>query len=208
VLDNQLASAFVRWAPRGARAELYGEFARNDAALDVREIIAEPDHQSAYMLGARALLGGSAARLRLVRVEWVNSRVTHVHRVRPQGPFYSHTALRQGHTNRGEVLGSVAVPGGGGALVGLDTYAPDGRTSLELHRIARGARPGEGAPSPGEADVQYAATYARTRFRAGIDVTTAATAAWELNRGFRGDAFNLNVHVAVRYGRDHAPAPR
>jgi hypothetical protein len=208
ISDNQLASAFVRWAPPGVRAELYAEYARNDAAFDLRELSTEPDHQSAYLLGGRALLGDRAAGLRVLRVEWVNSRVTHIHRVRPQGPFYSHTLFQQGHTNRGELLGSVAVPGGGGGVMGLDAYDREGVTTMELHRIGRAVPPGEGAPSESGYDVQYAARVTRTRFRRGLDLTAGATAVWEMNRNFGRDAFDLNLHVGARFGGRRESASR
>jgi hypothetical protein len=198
--DNQLASLFVRWAPAGARTELYGEYARNDASLNAREIVTEPDHQSAYTLGARRLIEGRPARLRLVRAEWVNARATHIDRVRPQGLLYTHNIFTQGHTNQGKVLGSVAVPGGGGFVVGFDEYDARGVRTIELHRLGRIAAIGEGAPSADSVDVQYALSYRRTRLTGRLDVTTGATTVWELNRDFRRDAFNLAVQVGVRFG--------
>ncbi|MGZ8412200.1 MAG: hypothetical protein ACXW05_05670, partial [Gemmatirosa sp.] len=189
------------WALPAAKVEVYGELARDDAALDLRELITEPDHQAFYTLGLRKLLDDGPQRMRLVRAEYVNARITHLQRVRPQSLFYVHSALLQGHTNRGQVLGSAAVRGGGGAVVGFDTYDPRGRTRLELHRIARLAPVAEGASTPEELDVQYAASYERLRFRAGMDLSLGATAIWEINRDFRGDAFNLNLTLGARFGR-------
>ncbi|MGZ8376254.1 MAG: capsule assembly Wzi family protein [Gemmatirosa sp.] len=201
LVENQLASAFARWALPAAKVEVYGELARDDAALDLRELITEPDHQAFYTLGLRKLLDDGPQRMRLVRAEYVNARITHLQRVRPQSLFYVHSALLQGHTNRGQVLGSAAVRGGGGAVVGFDTYDPRGRTRLELHRIARLAPVAEGASTPEELDVQYAASYERLRFRVGMDLSLGATAIWEINRDFRGDAFNLNLTLGARFGR-------
>jgi hypothetical protein len=200
LVDNQLASVFVRWAPQRARAEVYAEYARNDASLNVREIIAEPDHQSAYLFGARALLGAAGSDMRVVRFELVNSRVTHLDRVRPQSPFYEHGILQQGHTHRGKLLGSVAVPGGGGAVLGWDGYDARGVTTLELHRIARHVTPGEGAASPTDVAVQYVARFAKTRFGGRADLTAGGALVWELNHNLRRDAVNLNLTVGARFG--------
>jgi hypothetical protein len=205
--DNQLASVFVRWAPPAARVELYGEIARNDAALDAREFITEPDHQTAYLLGFRTLVGSDPRRLRLLRAEWVNARVTHLDRVRRQGAYYAHVPLVQGHTNRGALLGSPAVQGGAGAVLGWDSYDPRGVSTVELHRLVRLAPEGEGAPNASSVDVQYAAAYRRTRFVRGHDLTAGATLVWELDRDLRRDAFNLNVTVGTRFGaRGATPA--
>ena len=200
LVDNQLASVFIRWAPPQTRAEVYAEYARNDASLNLREIITEPDHQSTYLIGARALLGPAGSDMRVVRFELVNSRVTHLNRVRPQTAFYAHDILRQGHTHRGKLLGSVAVPGGGGSVLGWDGYDPRGVTTVELHRIARHVTPGEGAASLADVAVQYIARFAKTRFGARADVTTSAALVWELNHNLRRDAVNLNVTAGARFG--------
>ncbi len=200
LVENQLASAFARWALPAAKVEVYGEYARDDAALDLRELITEPDHQAFYTLGLRKLLDDGPQRMRLVRAEYVNARISHLQRVRPQTLFYVHSGLFQGHTNRGQVLGSAAVRGGGGAVLGFDSYDPRGRTRYELHRIARIAPVTEGASTPEALDVQYAASYERLQFRAGVDLSIGATAVWELNRNLRRDAFNLNLTLGTRFG--------
>jgi len=51
--DNQLASAFARWVLPGAGFEAWAEFAREDHSWDLQDLLLEPDHSSAYTLGAR-----------------------------------------------------------------------------------------------------------------------------------------------------------
>ena len=206
--DNQVASAFFRWAFPRAGFELYGEFARNDAALDLRELITEPDHDSAWLLGFRRLVRHSPDAIVVARGEWVDARVTHLDRLRPQARFYQHGTFVQGHTHRGEVLGSVAVLGGSGLSLGVDRYDASGRRSASFHRIVRLAPLGEGSPTPDQLDVQHALGVERTWFRRGVDLVAGATVVWEMNRDFRGDAVNLNVTAGVRLGRDALPARR
>jgi hypothetical protein len=205
--DNQLASVFARWAPIAAGFEVYGEYGREDAALDVRDLITEPDHSSAYTLGVRARLASSARTLRLVRAEWTNGRVTHLERVRPQGLLYTNTSVVQGHTNQGRVLGSPALFGGAGAVVAVESFDASGESHAELHRIVRQSPIGEGAPDIHGTDVQYAARAGRTRFGRRYDVTLGGTLVWEANRNFARDAFDLGLDVGVRLGGDPRPRP-
>ena len=205
--DNQLASLFFRWPFAAAGFEFYGEYAREDAANDLRDLLAEPDHDSAYLLGVRHLIHGDGQRLTLVRGEWANGRITQLARVRPQVLFYLHNLLVQGHTNRGQVLGSPALRGGGGANVGVDFYGPTGRTSIDFHRIRRLAMLSEGAANAHQIDVQHALVVERSMFVRGIDVVGGLTGVWELNRDYRHDAANVGATVGVRLGSgDRAPS--
>ncbi|MDF1503780.1 hypothetical protein [Roseisolibacter sp. H3M3-2] len=196
--DNQIASAFVRWRLPRAGAEVYAEYARNDASFDPRELLTEPDHASAYLLGLRKSVARRADRLLVASGELVNARTTHLDRIRPQARFYQHGFLTQGHTQRGQVLGSVAVMGGGGVTLRLDDFTPRGRDQLALERIVRLSPVGEGAPSDTDVDVMHSLRAARTRFRGPLDLTVGATLTWERQRDFRADAFNARVDAAAR----------
>jgi hypothetical protein len=133
--DNQIASLFFRWATRGI--EVYGEYARDDHNADLRDLTVEPDHESAYLVGFQRTWAASDA-VTVLTAEVVNARITHLSRVRGEGAFYVHTMVRQGHTNRGLVLGTPAAPGGGGMLIALDRYGTRGRVGVRLDRIPRG----------------------------------------------------------------------
>lgn len=200
VPDNQLASLFLRWAFPRAGFEFYGEFGRNDAAVDLRDLLLEPDHDTGYLLGLRHLVHRSGGRLAVVRGEWANARVTHLNRVRPQTSFYTHGTFTQGHTNRGQVLGSLAILGGSGFNLGADLYSATGRTSVDVHRFGRLIEDREGADSSGRIDIQHAIAVERSIFVRGLDVFGGLTAVWELNRNFRRDAFNAGATIGVRVG--------
>src|SRR5205814_1397494 len=86
--DNQLASAFFRWAFAPTGLEVYGEFGREDHSADVRDLAAEPDHDSAYLLGLqRARLSVTAGSISVFRAEILNSRLSHLN---SQAPWYVH----------------------------------------------------------------------------------------------------------------------
>src|SRR5690606_33231392 len=135
--DNQLATAWARWAFPDAGLEVYGEFARNDHPWDLRDLVVEPDQNAAWMLGG-AWAGGRPDRMWVVRGEPANSRITHICTVRQrQSMFYRHSRARQGHTHRGRILATSAIYGGGGSYLGVDLYERWGRVGGRWRRELR-----------------------------------------------------------------------
>lgn len=160
---NQLASIFFRLSPRGSHIELYGEMLRDDHNANLRDLIGEPDHFSAYTLGIhRARM--ARGRLRTVTMEVANARQTHLSRVRDEGASYTHGAVGEGHTFRGQPLGSVAVIGGGGMTV---TYGSAGSHdawyAVAESRFSVQPRGGPNVPaSGGYHAIRWGRTSART----------------------------------------------
>ncbi len=136
VPQNQLASAFVRVKLPHTGFEIYGEFAREDYAENLRDLISEPDHISAYTLGLMRVFPAAATdALMSLRVEFTNSRVTDIAGGRGENLFYEHSPIDQGHTQYGQLLGSPMVRGGGGGTIAIDRYTHDGRVTLSFTRI-------------------------------------------------------------------------
>jgi hypothetical protein len=198
--DNQLASVFVRIAPPGSRIDVYGEYARNDHSQDVRDLLVEPDNNSAYMLGVRrAWRRSDASQIVALRAELVNARISHISRVRGQALFYQHDAIRQGHTQRGQELGSAAVMGGGGGRAAIDVYRPDGRWSVAFERTGRFGTREEAATSQ-QIDVVNALRFDRLHYGARVDVTLGAALLADLNHNFASDSYGLQLTTSVRLG--------
>lgn len=133
-LDNQLASIFGRLAIPGANLELYAEYLREDHSWDTQDFLQEPDHDSGVLFGWQKVLPRSADRWWVVRGELVNARITHLDRIRSQTLFYSHVPLVDGHTMRGQLLGSPFVRGGNGAELAVERYDATGRLSVRWQR--------------------------------------------------------------------------
>ncbi|MDQ3606064.1 MAG: hypothetical protein M3418_07760 [Gemmatimonadota bacterium] len=203
-LDNQLASVFWRWVFPQNGFEVYGEYGREDHSWDLRDFILEPDHSGAYMLGFRKLWRGSPSRFAALRGEVLNARISHIARVRHQAPFYVHAAgARQGHTHRGQILGSAAGYGGAGAVLGADLYHPGGRWTVEWSRILRqdGATPGaDDVLDSSGLDVVQSLGVEAVIFRGGWDIVSGIRGSYNFNRDFGSDATNLNVRLGVRRG--------
>jgi hypothetical protein len=201
--DNQLASAFFRLAPPGRGFEVYGEYGREDRNASLRDALLEPDHIAAYMLGfARAWSTPDANRITVIRGEVLNSGISHLQQAREQAPWYVHGGQRNGHTNRGQVLGSAGAFGGGASVAAVDRYTPGGRTTVRWDRIAN-ATPltSQGLPIAGNADVTHAITYERSVFTRRGEFTASGSFAKEFNRHFEDDAFNATIAVGYRVVR-------
>lgn len=196
--DNQLASVFFRWHHPRSGVEAYGEYAREDHNADRRDVLLEPDHNSGYTIGVRRVWSRADGSLVSLRGEVLNTRVTHLNLVRPQSPFYVHTAARQGHTQRGQLLGAPSGYAGGGTVLALDRYTRRGRSSLSFTRTVRD----RGVPFSAhrEPEVTQGLGVESLRFMGRFDVTGGITAAYQANRGAGGSAFNLNTVVRVRMG--------
>ena len=200
-LDNQLASVFARWVFPASGFELFGEFAREDHSYDLRDFILEPDHNSGYLLGFQKVWEGPGGALRVLRGEAVNSQVSHLVQVRDQTPFYRHTFTRQGHTHRGQILGSPAVYGGAGASLAVDSYHRGGLWSIGWKRVLRGERspepPGEGGSERNGLAVVHELGAESVFFRSRYDLRVGMAGVYEANRYFESDAFNFNLSVGI-----------
>jgi hypothetical protein len=197
--ENQLASVYARWAlPRGG-FELYGEFVREDHNYDLEDLIMEPDRSSGYMVGGRKSWRRGRS-IHTARLEWVNAMRSHLNQGSFQGPLYRHIHSRQGHTVGGQLLGSPAGFGGGGAVAAYEAFTPRGRWRVDWTRtrIADPRRNVEVITDP--VDVIHSLGGEMVSFRGRVDWVARLRASLELNRYYVDDAFNLNAYFGVRVG--------
>ena len=201
--DNQLASAFLRWAFPRKGLEVYGEYGREDYNQNLRDLLEEPDHVGGYGVtyGLRKVFIRPGARMLSIRAEMQSAPGLILVSGRDRGPIYVHRVLQQGHTQLGQILGSEAGPGGGGSTLAVDLYHPGGRWSAALTREIRqnrGAFARTGQPDDRSIDLLQALSVNGLFFRGRYDITAGLTAVYEFNRNFGADAFNLNAVVGVR----------
>jgi hypothetical protein len=200
--DNQLASAFFRWVFPHSGLEVYGERGYEDQFYDLRDFIEDPDHERAYMLGLQKAVHRSAAALDVFNAELVNYQLPGIARVRTEGLIYLHNILRQGHTNRGQLLGVSAGAGAAAAsVVSWSRYSGRGRTSIFLRRIVRDQRgdyAGTGLVEPRTSDVIVSAGLQRMRFGRYSDFGWKVEAMQDFNHNFSKDVPNLNLQLTAR----------
>lgn len=207
--DNQLASVFARWVFPRSGFEAYGEYGREDHNYDRRDFVQEPDHSRTYGLGIRKILSVDPAHITALRAEMINYELPTLGRNRSDGGTYVHSVVLQGHTNRGQLLGSDAAVGtGGGSLISWDRYNRQGATSIVWTRTLReqiGSFYLAGVADPRANDVQNALTFARMHYLGKGEVKADLTLVREFNRDLQADAWNMNLLLGVRYG---LPRPR
>lgn len=196
--DNQLASVFARWVFPESGVEVYGEYAREDHNWDFRDLVLEPDHDSGYLLGLGKVWSTETHGLLALRAEVLNMRISHLARVRNQTVFYRHGRMRQGHTQRGQILASPAGYGGGAFALSLDRYHPEGRWGVRWIREVRGERRGLNEDSTEDHDVLHTLTLDALFHRGRMDVRGELTGNLNLNRNFGADVGNVRLGVDVR----------
>jgi hypothetical protein len=201
--ENQLISGFARWLLPAARLEVYAEYGREDHSYDKRDFLQEPDHSRSYGLGLRHVFRPRPTRVDAFVIELINFQLPHLARtLRGEGGIYVHGIMRQGHTNRGQLLGAdVGIGTGAGVTMRWDRYVPAGRTSVALNRIVRMERGNffTGGPvDPRAIDVQYALQGEKLRRLGRSDVTLGATLIREFNRDFADDAWSMSLNAKVR----------
>ncbi len=206
LLQNQLASIFFRWAPPSMGIELYGEYGREDFSSDIRDFMLQPDHSSTINLGFRkAWLKGT--RINAVRAEIFNYSSPASGRTRGEGLIYLHQPLQQGHTFRGQMLGSNVGAGSGSAqLFAVERFTSGGKMKGFFTRVTQGEislrlPPYEEGPRlENPIDVQYSLGAELSRFVGPFDVSGRAILTSEKNRHFLEDKGNLNLALTIRQG--------
>ncbi|MGZ3333225.1 MAG: capsule assembly Wzi family protein [Gemmatimonadaceae bacterium] len=200
--DNQLASFFARWAFRESGLEVYGEYGREDNSYDLRDFVQEPDHQRAYSLGLGKTFSKQSSQFNVLRIELINFQLPSLATTgRGEGSIYVHSPTRQGHTNRGQLLGAdVGVGAAAGSTIRWDHYSSGGRWAVFWRRDVRQetSDPTLKFPSvPQISDVLHAFGFERLRFTHRFDVTTSLTLMRDFSRDYANSRFNANAAVAI-----------
>lgn len=134
--DNQLISAFFRFATAPDGLEAYGEWAREDHWDGWSGLLRNLDASQGWVLGLQKLVRLDSHALRL------NAEVAHLADALPirfaqRGGglgFYTHTVVRQGHTHRGQLLGAPIGTGAESLFLGADYFWDAGRSSVSVER--------------------------------------------------------------------------
>lgn len=201
---NELAAFFARWVFPAAGFEIYAEHGQDDWFHDLRDLTQEPDHNRSYGLGFQKAFNRSRRNLGVLRGEIINYQMPPLGRDRPgQGFIYTHAQLRQGHTLRGQLLGSNAGVGAAAAsILAWDRYSPAGRTTVAWRRIVR-AHTGtfylDGTTNEKATDVIHSLGAERSRGNSRFRYTLGAELVANFNRNFSNDVFNLNARAGLEW---------
>lgn len=191
--DNHLASLFARWRVPAAGLELYGEYGRNDRSRNWRDLFTELEHNAAWLFGVQRAWRGADASLWALNATAVGGRISPIDPFRGQDFFYEHSRLVQGHTLRGQSLGTPLLQRSGGGELRVDRYDSAGRRSLLLRT--------RGLPNTKAVDVPM--DLRRQEWTAAVEwMRWTSTGAWRVrvgataDLGYAPDRDLYDVHVA------------
>jgi hypothetical protein len=110
---DHLMSIFARWNWRKANAEVYFEFGRNDSPYNPRALLISLDHSRAFLYGFSKLIDFPRIDQSNIQfsfeVTQLEQSVNYV--IIDALNWYTHYQVRQGYTNRGQVIGAGIGPG-------------------------------------------------------------------------------------------------
>ena len=204
--ENQLVSVFGRWTLQASRLEVYFEYARDDFWDNFADLMGEPEHDAGYVLGFQKAWEPDVGRVMQFTAEVLNARKGQIRELRPQTDLYTHSGVNQGHTNRGQILGSPAAYGGSGLMLAIDSYGSWGRWRASLLREARDEglsgcttfACGKSTPDGPTQDVMYSLGSEALWFQGRWEWTAGLTVTWNLNRNFESDRWNLRPTLSSR----------
>lgn len=134
--DNQLGSVFgaARFPRLGL--EVWGEFAKDDRSLDSRDLLVELEHASSWLVGLKRSWRSDDGAAWEAHATAASAKLPPTVRFRPPlATFYDHNILTQGHTNRGQLLGTYLLERRGGAELRLVRRTP--RQTVSLLAVTR-----------------------------------------------------------------------
>lgn len=168
---DQLFSFFFRLLLPKEKAEFYGEFGRNDHAGDSRDLLMEPEHSNAFMIGFKKMFdAGKGAQVELM-AELTNLQMPSTFQVREQQSWYTHHQVRDGYTHKGQVLGAGIGPGGNSQTLGISRIKGVEKLGLLVERVIHNN------------DFYYAAfSPARDYWRHWVDLSVSANKVWRHKR--------------------------
>jgi hypothetical protein len=134
---DQLTSVFARWYFTGAQAEVYFEYGKNDHNWDFRDLFLDPQHARAYIWGLKKIFKAGSRPNEHIQV---SAEITELSSsandiaIRRAGIWYTHSQIRQGYTNNGEVLGAGIGPGSSLQSLDISWFSGLKRIGLQLER--------------------------------------------------------------------------
>ncbi len=206
--DNQLAAFFARWVLPKRGVEATFELFREDHSWDARDQAMEPENNSAVLASIRAVTRKRPSELALLTFEYFDGDVRTIAQQRAQNFLYAHAPLRQGHTQRGQLLGTpIGVGGIAGARVAWERFTPSGSLRANVQRWRSRAQPStdpEGlfrAPASAISnshDWIIDASLSSTRYRDRRSLTIEGGMAWAGR--WQLDAQRTNLYSRLSWG--------
>lgn len=129
-------SVFMRWLWPEEQAEIYFEYGHNNNTGTLRNQALDPSRRRAYTFGLRKMLPFNKSRNEnlLISIEATQMAETSIDDIRSTESWYMNKYIRQGYTNRGQVLGAGIGPGANFQSVDISWVKGLKRLGLQFER--------------------------------------------------------------------------
>jgi hypothetical protein len=129
---DRYSTLFFRWVLKESNAEVYGEYG-HQGKTPFTQFLKEPDRNAAYLLGLRKIIPWNK---RPGEYFQVSLEVTELQQtsVPEKGGWYTSSAIRQGYTHSGQLLGAGIGPGSNLQSLGISWYKGIKRIGVQGER--------------------------------------------------------------------------
>jgi hypothetical protein len=104
--QDQQVSIYTKWMFPKSHAELYYQFAYNDAKANWRDFWLDMSHSTAYILGFKKLFILKDEKYLDLGMEVIKLGQTPSYLHRDAGNFYEHSQITEGYTNQNQIMGA------------------------------------------------------------------------------------------------------
>jgi len=131
--EDQKVALFADWQFPSVGFEVWGELGIDDFTSDE---LANPFHTAIYSVGAKQVTPMPVAWLKgEIIAEWNNFEMSQDFQIQWQYTgYYSHGSIKQGYTNKGQILGAGSGYFGNSQFLGYKVYHPYGNVMFFYHR--------------------------------------------------------------------------
>jgi hypothetical protein len=202
---DQILSLYFRLILPKENAELYGEFGRNDHSGDTRDLLLEPEHSRAFIIGFQKIFPIKNTAAFELMMECTNLGATRTSLLRAQPSWYVHHQVQDGYTNNGQVIGAAIGPGANSQTVGFNWLTKGRVSGFRFERVTHNNDFYYNAFTPLQDfmghwidlsyDIHSGWTHKRLFYRANLSYTNSLNYYWEQNK----DVHNVSVSVSAGY---------
>ncbi len=132
--EDQKLSLFAQWLFPQVGFKFYGELGRDDFSSNENT---NPYHTAIYTVGAQQSIPLPWGLQSELTLEWNNFEASQDFQLQwPYMGYYAHGFVKQGYTNKGQILGAGSGYFGNSQFVQYKVYYPKGYTAFKFHRYS------------------------------------------------------------------------
>ncbi len=187
------------------KSEIYFEWARNDRAGSLNDLLQEPEHSSAYTLGGARLFDIGRQQLIQVRVELTHLQNPPTYLFRAEPSWYVHlSSPRDGYTNEGRYIGAGIGPGSNSFTFDISYLKDNNSFGIDFERLVHNNdlyyMAFAGTDNFRTHWVDFSSSfYANYRIKRYV-ISAALAPVWSLNYEYKaGNSMNLHSNINLTY---------